>query len=165
MNYLLQTWYTPTLGIRLNAHDIHYVDSEYALHTKVQLCEETNKMHLDNCTVYEIKTKFALTNQIRLLALDIQLICGQYGSEAWLDLSYLTTILALVIRFTCSKWVPMGQIKYFIDWLVVLQTNSPKQGLETWIPPKDDIGMCALHMQRSWTKNAIWNLKSKNWNK
>jgi hypothetical protein len=53
MNYLLQTWYTPTLGIRLYAHDLHYVYSEYALHTKVQQCEETNVMDLDNCNAHE----------------------------------------------------------------------------------------------------------------
>jgi len=39
LNYLLQTWHTPTQGIRLYALDIQYVCTEYGLNTKVQQCD------------------------------------------------------------------------------------------------------------------------------
>jgi hypothetical protein len=63
MNYLLQTWYTPTLKIRLDADDILYVYSEYALDTKVQESEWKSVLDLVYCTVrvYAIKL-YASTN-------------------------------------------------------------------------------------------------------
>jgi hypothetical protein len=30
--------------------------------------------------------------------------------------------------------------------------------------PNEDIRMCVLDVQNIWTKSAIWNLNSKNWN-
>jgi hypothetical protein len=51
-------------------------------------------------------------------------------------------------------------------WLVDLHTISTKYGMETWtLSPNDDIRKCLLDIQRSWTKNAIWNLNSKKWTK
>jgi hypothetical protein len=50
-------------------------------------------------------------------------------------------------------------------WLVDLQTICAKYVLETWLFPNNDIGICLLEMQCSWTKNASWNLKSEKWRK
>jgi hypothetical protein len=53
MNYLLQTWYTPNLGIRSYTHDMQYVNSEYAPDTKVHQCEETSVLDLDHCIEWD----------------------------------------------------------------------------------------------------------------
>jgi hypothetical protein len=61
--------------------------------------------------------------------------------------------------------LPMG-IKYrnhvFYVWLFYLQTICAKYGLETWIFPNGDIRTCLFDMQRSWTKNAFWDVISRN---
>jgi hypothetical protein len=53
----------------------------------------------------------------------------------------------------------------FYVWLVDLQTICAKYVLETWLFPNKDIEIRLLDMQRSWTKNASWNLKSEKWRK
>jgi hypothetical protein len=46
-----------------------------------------------------------------------------------------------------------------------LQTKYSKYTLVTWLLPNDDIRICLLDMQISWTKHAIWNLNRKKWRK
>jgi hypothetical protein len=68
----------------------------------------------------------------------------------------------------CLSVIPMGtnfHNQVFCVWLVDLQTICSKYGLETWLPPNNDIRICLFDMQRSWTKIAIWNLNSKKWRK
>jgi hypothetical protein len=65
---------------------------------------------------------------------------------------------ALTINTTCRN-------QLFYVSLFDLQTNYAKLGLKTWITPNGVIRIYLHDMQRSWTKNAIWNLNNKKWNK
>jgi hypothetical protein len=42
-------------------------------------------------------------------------------------------------------------------------TKCSKYGLETWLTPNDVIRICLFDMQRSWSKNEIWDLKWSKW--
>jgi hypothetical protein len=75
-------------------------------------------------------------------------------------LSYLKTLMA----YLCSQSTPNVHIKYFMfDWsiykLFVLNTGWKRDCFQIMIY------ISLLDMQRSWTKNATWNLKSKKWRK
>jgi hypothetical protein len=76
----------------------------------------------------------------------------------------LLYLLITVLSYLCSQFTPLVQIRYFM-WFVDLQTSCAKYGLETWFSPNYDIRKCLLDMQRSWTKNAFWDMNNKKWRK
>jgi hypothetical protein len=53
----------------------------------------------------------------------------------------------------------------FYVWLVHLHSICAKYGLLTWVTPNNDIRKCLFDMQRSWTKNAFWDVNNKKWRK
>jgi hypothetical protein len=53
----------------------------------------------------------------------------------------------------------------FYVWLVDLQTNCGKYGLETLTSPNDIIHKCLLDIQRSSINNAFWDVNNKKWRK
>jgi hypothetical protein len=83
----------------------------------------------------------------------------------WFRLSFLITIWHWSLHLNLLTMGTKCQNQVMYVWLVDLQTICTKYELETWLPPNDDIRICLLDMQRSWTKNIIWNLKSKKWSK
>jgi hypothetical protein len=49
----------------------------------------------------------------------------------------------------------------FYVWKVDLQTICAKYGLETWLPPNDDIRTYLLDMKHGSIKNAFWYVNNK----
>jgi hypothetical protein len=104
--YGLETCLTPNVDIRIYLFDSQCSWSKYAIWnmnikkwSKLCIIVSRTAYHF---SVYEIKPLFASTNEIQVLALDIQLIIGQYGFGIWHNLSHLITVLALVTKLTCA---------------------------------------------------------------
>jgi hypothetical protein len=71
-------------------------------------------------------------------------------------LSYSLTLTT----YLCSQWAPNVQFKYsMLDWsmyiLFVLNRGWKRDSLKMMI------FVCLFDMQRSWTKNAFWDVKNK----
>jgi hypothetical protein len=77
----------------------------------------------------------------------------------FVSFSHLITLLA----YLCSQWTPNVLIKYFYFCLVDPQSIWPKLGLETCLPPNNDIRIYLRGMRHSWTKYAFWDVNNTNW--
>jgi hypothetical protein len=102
------------------------------------------------CSVVELKTLF-----------ETWIARNDVNGVYWFNLSYLITVLALVVRLNVLTMDTNCRNQVLYVWMVDIQTIFTKYGLETWLPPNDNIRICLLDMQVSWAKNAIWNLNSK----
>jgi hypothetical protein len=106
------------------------------------------------CSVIKLETRFE-TWIARIIINDVY----------WFQISYLVTGSALAITFKCAHKSKHFRNLVLYVWLGDLQTIWTKYGLKTWLPPNNDIRICLLDMQHSWTKNAIWILNNKKWSK
>jgi hypothetical protein len=129
------------------------------------------------CSKYCLETWCSPNDDIRICLLDMQrswtkkhflswIARNDVYGVYWFNLPYIITVLRWSLRWNVLTIDTncRNQILYF--WLVNIQIICTKYGLETWFPPNEDIRKYLLHVQRSWTQNASWNLNNKklrNW--
>jgi hypothetical protein len=124
------------------------------------------------CAKYVLETWFSPNDDIRKCLLDVKR--GSNKNAFW-DVNnkkwrkWFKFVSPFLFNNTYGLTVPTMDTKFsnqvFYVWLVDFQTIRAKEVLETWLSPNNDIELYLLDMQRSWTKNARWNLKSGKWRK